>query len=216
MEKFFYIKYLHKNTKVYGQVWIEKNTNTITKIKFEQKPQIETKLDFINSFVHAIPNFVENYESTIKDNENFLEKEEKLGLTEAINEYFKELKNSVKKVKILSKLNTDEFFPVLYGLESYILNKLNVKLFPKKKCKDDIFLYKKCVRLSFIKPDNIIKDKKFKNINAKLLEISIGYIKEMEKQKTPMDIINSFGKAMNFLSNSMSLILEKKILELMI
>ena len=167
-------------------MWIEKNTNTITKIKFEQKPQIETKLDFINSFVHAIPNFVENYESTIKDNENFLEKEEKLGLTEAINEYFKELKNSVKKVKILSKLNTDEFFPVLYGLESYILNKLNVKLFPKKKCKDDIFLYKKCVRLSFIKPDNIIKDKKFKNINAKLLEISIGYIKEMEKQKKKM------------------------------
>ena len=203
MENFFYIKYLHKNTKVYGQVLIENNTNTITKIKFEPKPQSETQLDFINSFVHAIPDFVEYYEPKIKVNENFLEKEEKIGLAETINEYFKELKNSVKKVKILSKLTNDEFFQVLYGLENYILNKLNGKLFPKKFCKDDIFLYKKCVRLSFIKPDNIIKDKKFKNINTKLLEISIGYIKEMEKQKTPMDIINSFGKAMNFLSNSM-------------
>ena len=71
------------------------------------------------------------------------------------------------------------------------------------KSKQDNFIYKKCTRLSFIKPANIIKDEKFKNISEKLLKISIEYIKEIDFKKTPMDKINIFGKAMNFVSNSM-------------
>ena len=204
MEKLFYIKYLHKKTKVYGNVVIVKNTkDIITKIKFVPKVMSESKLDFIKSFLNSIPNLIE-YEAKLKTNEeDFLKMQEKIGLVDAINDYFKELKNSIKKIKILSKLTLDEFLEVLYELENYILKKLYIKIFPKKQSKEDIFIYKKCSRLSFIKPDNIIKDKKFKNINEKLLEVSIGYVKNMEHQKTPMDKINSLGKAINFLTNSM-------------
>ena len=201
IEKYFYIKYLYKRARVYGNIYIDKNQKgMITKIKFEAKPKEGASIESINSFLLKIPNFVD-YESKIK--ENLLEYEEKIGLADTINEYFKELRNTVKKIKILSKLTIEEFLQVLYELENYILKKLHSKFYPKKKSKEDVFLYKKCSRLSFIKPDNIIKDKKFKNINEKLLEISIDYVKEVENQLTPMDKINSFGKAMNFLSNSM-------------
>ena len=69
MEKYFYIKYLHKNTKVYGNIIIDKNNNDIiTKIKFEKTSINESKFDFINSFLHEIPNFTE-FESKTKENE---------------------------------------------------------------------------------------------------------------------------------------------------
>ena len=201
IEKFFYIKYLYKKAKVYGNIYIEKNPKgKITKIKFELKPKEGASLEFINSFLLKIPNLVDD-ESIIK--ENLIQNQEKIGLADTLHEYFKELRNSVKKIKMLSKLTIEEFLEVIYELENYILKNLSSKFYPKKQSKEDILLYKKCSRLSFIKPDNIIKDKKFKNINAKLLEISIDYIKEMEFQLTPMDKINSFRKAMNFLSNSM-------------
>ena len=202
MEKFFYIKYLYKNTKVYGNIIIEKNNNNlITKIKFEKSSSPnESKFEYINSFLHEIPNFTE-FESKIK--ENFLKNQEKIGLIDAINDYFKELKVSLKNEKILVGLGIEEFSQVLYGLENYILAKLYNKIFPTIKSKQDNFIFKKCTRLSFIKPTNIIKDKKFKNISEKLLKISIQYIKEIDYKKTPMDKINTFGKAMNFVSNSM-------------
>ena len=41
-------------------------------------------------------------------------------------------------------------------------------------------------------------------INEKLLEFSINYIKEMDRKITPIDKINSFGKAIDILKNSMT------------
>ena len=201
MEKYFYIKYLYKRCKVYGDVIIEKNSNNIiSKIKFEPNKTNEPKLEIIKSFLHEIPNFNE-LESKIE--EDFLINQQKIGLVDTINNYFKELKNRIKHEDILSKLTLEEFLQVSYGLENYILSKLYSKCFPTKKSKEDIFFNKKCSRLSFIKPLNIIKDEQFKNINEKLLEISIEYVKELDNKKTPMDKITVFGKAMNFLSNSM-------------
>ena len=203
MEKYFYIKYLYKNTKVYGNIVIEKNNkDIITKIKFEKASVDESKFNFINSFLHEIP-YLSEYESKMEENEDFWKNQEKIGLIDVINEYFKELKISLKNEKILCNLNIEEFSQVLYGLENYILKKLNIKLFPTTKSKQDNFIYKKCTRLSFIKPANIIKDEKFKNISEKLLKISIEYIKEIDFKKTPMDKINIFGKAMNFVNNSL-------------
>ena len=41
------------------------------------------------------------------------------------------------------------------------------------------------------------------NIKEKSLEISVQYIKDMDNEKSPMDILNLFGKANSFLLNSM-------------
>ena len=203
-EKFFYIKNLYKNIKVLGNITIQKDSNAIiSQIKFEPtQNNNESKLDYIKSFVKRIPNITEN-ESEIEKNEDFLKYQERIGLIDAINGYFKELKNSIKNEKNLPKLSADEFLELLYGLESHILEKIYLKIYPVNKSKDDIFIYKKCERLSFLKPDNIIKDKKFKNIDEKLLEVSIDYIKKMNIKITPMDKINCFGKALNFVANSM-------------
>lgn len=203
MGKIFYIKYLYKKIKVYGNICIQKNeSEMISKIKFNKMPMIESKLDFINSFIHQLPNIID-YESKMKENEDLLNFQKNIGLVDAINDYFKELKNSLKSIKILSKISAEEFLEILYELENHILKKLYSKCFPTKETKEDIFIHKKCMRLSFIKPNNIIKDEKFKNINEKLLEISIEYVKEMDNKNTPIEKIGSFEYAMNFLSNSM-------------
>ncbi len=204
MEKLFYIKCLYKNTKIFGNIIIEKDPNNeiIKKVKFEPSQNNESKLVFIKSFLKEIPNMVE-YDSIIEQDIDFLKNEENIGLIETVNDYFTELKKTIKSDKMMTKLSIIEFHEVLYGLENYILKKLYKRLYPNKQSKEDIFIYKKCVRLSFLKPDNIIKDKKFKKINEKSLEVSIEFIKEMDNNTTPMDKINCFKKAMNFMSNSM-------------
>jgi len=197
MEKVFFIKHLYKQIKVNGHVVIGKINNNIEKIKFETR---ESKMESISFFVRQIPNIVE---LNSKAKEDILSHEKNIGLNDTINEYFKELKKSIKNQEIMSKLSVDEFLQVIYGIENYILRKLYHLCYPIKQSKEDLFIYKKCIRLYFIKPHNVIKDKKFKNINEKLLDVSIDYIKEMDNKNSPMDKINSFGKALNFLTNSM-------------
>ena len=202
-EKFFYIKYLYKKAKVYGKLTIKKNKNNeITNIKYVPSSANESKLDTIKTFVRELPNITE-FEKKLKDKEDLLKYQQNIGLVDTVTDYFKELRNSVKKVSILSKLPADEYFQVLYTLENHILKKLYNKFFPIKYSKEDNFLYKKCARLSFIKPGHIVKDEKFKKISEKLLKISIDNVKEMNNKKTPMEKINSFGRALTFLQNSM-------------
>ena len=87
-------------------------------------------------------------------------------------------------------------------MENYVLIKLYDKLYPSTDSKEDKFFYKKCCRLSFIKPENLIKNKKM--INENLLDISINYMSEMDKKLTPVDKIKIFIKALDILKNSMT------------
>ena len=148
-----------------------------------------------------MPNF-EN-EFYIDNNKDLLTNEKDTGFVDTINNYFQEMQKIINKEKILTNLTNEEFSNVIYGLESFILKKLYQKIYPSIPNPEDIFLQKKCSKLSFLKPSNIIKDKKFINIKEKSLEISVQYIKEMENQKSPMDILDLFGKANGFLLNSM-------------
>ena len=155
----------------------------------------------INSFIEQIPNFEK--EVLFDQDKDLLTNEKDIGLVDTINSYFTEMKNRITKKNILSNLSNEESFQVMNGLESYILEQLYPKIFPKIPNPEDIFLQKKCSRLFFIKPSNIVKDKKFLNISEKSLEISVQYIKEMDNQKSPIDILNSLGKANGFLLNNM-------------
>ena len=204
LEKLFYIKYLYQNLKVPGFIEKEANPNgKIIKIIFEpfQNQIKEGCLDDINSFIAKMPNF-EN-EFYIENNKDILINEKDTGFVDTINNYFQEMQKIINKEKILTNLTNEEFSNVIHGLESFILKKLYQKIYPSLPNSEDIFLQKKCSKLSFLKPSNIIKDKKFINIKEKSLEISVQYIKEMENQKSPMDILDLFGKANGFLLNSM-------------
>ena len=203
-EQFFYILYLYQKLKVKG--FIEKAKNSegkIIKIMFEpfNNTNKEGCLKDINSFIEQIPNF--DKEVLFDQDKDLLTNEKDIGLVDTINSYFTEMKNRITKKNILSNLSNEESFQVMNGLESYILEKLYPKIFPKIPNPEDIFLQKKCSRLFFIKPSNIVKDKKFLNISEKSLEISVQYIKEMDNQKSPIDILNSLGKANGFLLNNM-------------
>ena len=133
---------------------------------------------------------------------NIIDLEKKLKIDEIINNYFKEINTSLKNDNIIPKLSADDIALILYELENYVLYKLYDKLYPSTDSKEDIFFYKKCCRLNFIKPENIIKNKKM--INEKLLDISINYMSEMDKKFTPVDKIKVFIKALDILKNSMT------------
>ena len=76
------------------------------------------------------------------------------------------------------------------------------KLFPEKQTKKDLKFYKKCCRLDFIRPENLIKDKNM--INENLWKASMLLINEMDEKLTPADKVKSFGKALTILQNSIT------------
>ena len=213
---------------LFNKIIIKGNFNIKSKKISERKEEIETiqlelnikkqnnkniNIDTIKSFIDKMPKF-SVYETKNEGNNNFdiLEIEKKFKIDEILKMYFDELKNLIKKEKIIQRFSEEEFLSISYELENYILSKLYDKLFPKIETKEDIFFYNKICRLNFIKPENVIKDKKM--INEKLLEFSIDYIKEMDKKQTPIDKINSFGKAIDILKNSMTFNSGKKDLGL--
>ena len=160
-------------------------------------------IESIQSFIQKMPKFSYFGRKNIPNNNcDLLEIQKKFKVDEILHIYFDELKNIIKKEKIIKRFSQEEFLSISYELENYILSKLYPKLFPINETKEDIFFYNKICRLNFIKPENVIKDKKM--INEKLLEFSINYIKEMDRKITPIDKINSFGKAIDILKNSMT------------
>ena len=198
MERFSFTGYLFNKLILKGSLKINNINESIDNIQLELNVNDKNNnIDTIQSFINKIPNFRE-----IKNIKNILEFEKQIKLNEIINTYFQEIKNVIKNEKIITRFSLDEFLSIVYELQNYILFKLYDKLYPINDSIEDIFFYKKCCRLDFIKPENIIKDKNM--VNEKLLEISINYINEIDKKFTPIDKIKNFGKAIDILKNSMS------------
>ena len=214
MERFLYTRFLFNKIIIKGTLKVNISNNHINSLEldFVSDKNTKTNIDTIQSFINRIPNFKKyELETNILELEKIIitkieeevkELEKKLKVQEIINNYFKELKNVVKNEKILSNITPQEFLTIIYELENYILLQLYNKLYPSNQSNEDISFYKKCCRLNFVKPENIIKDKKM--INEKLLDISINYINEMDKKFTPVDKIKNFGKAIDILKNSMT------------
>ena len=203
IEKYLYVEYIFYKIKLRGNFIINKkiisDEEIIESITLELNKINEKNINIesIQSFIDKIPNFKKN-----NKNNDILEIQKRLKLDEILSKYFKELKNKIKNEKIMERFSEQELMIIEYELENYILSKLYHKLFPVLDTKEDIFFYEKCSRLKFIRPENVIKDKKM--INEKLLEYAINYIKDMENKLTPIDKINNFGKAINILKNSMT------------
>ena len=149
-------------------------------------------------FIESFPDF-HQYEDQVDD---LIKLEEEAGAAEALQNYFNLLKTSVTKEKLLKRFNREEIDNLIFELENYILLKLYDKLFPNKPNKQDNIFYKKCERLSFIKPENYIKNQSI--INEKLWNNCIEYINEMDDKLTPMDKLKSIEKGFDILQNSIS------------
>ena len=184
------------------KIGIQEEIETIQlELNIKKQNNKNINIETIQSFIQKMPKFT-FFDRKNTSNNDLLEIQKKFKIDEILRIYFNELKNIIKKEKIITRFSEEEFLSISYELENYILSKLYPKLFPINETKEDIFFYNKICRLNFIKPENVIKDKKM--INEKLLEFSINYIKEIDRKITPIDKISSLGKAIDILKNSMT------------
>ena len=179
-------------------VQIKDITGIVNKIQYSTINQKYSYINSIQSFINNFPN-IRKYSKEIDD---IIQLEEKIELDTTLNTYFKDIRNLIKKEKIILRFNKEEQDDVVYELENYILFNLYDKLYPKKSSKIDEKIYKKCCRLNFIKPENIIKDKNM--INENLWKSCMILINEMDQKLTPADKVKTFSKAFFIIQNSIT------------
>ena len=202
MQQTFCINYLFNKIILHGIIKETRNDDgIITNINFELAEHYFPNINNILDFINILPNFNDPISET---NENIINIEKNADLIETMNKYFKQLTIEIKKQKIITKFSTEELSSLIYNMQDYIYSKLYDKIYPSNPSKEDIFFYKKCSRLQFIKQENLIKNKKF-FIENNLLQIAINYINEMDNKLSPIEKIKSFGKALNILNNSMTI-----------
>ena len=198
MEKLKCIQYL------YSKIEIPSRFKVVYSIKEGFVKNVEYEEDSpkmpLSSLSEFIPDF-RKFENT-DDIDDIISLEEKSNMGEALKNYFKALKNIIRKENIVKKYSKDDIESICNDLENYVLVKLYDKLFPSQNTKIDIKFYNKCCRLDFVKPENLIKDKNI--VNENLWEASMNYINEMDNKYTPADKIKSIAKAFSILQNSIT------------
>ena len=180
------------------------NNNINNEINAPSPSPPPPKMELIRNLIENIPNF-RDYE---KFSDNIIKIEEDTGVADALKNFFRTMKILVKKEKVVKRFSKDEIDSIVIELENYILFRLYDKLYPTKLSKDDIRFYKKCCRLHFIKPNNLITDKNI--VNEKLWNISMDYLNEINSKYTPADKIKSISKAFAILQNSITFCSGKK------
>ena len=201
IEKYFCIEYLFNKLNV-PDPFEEMLTKT---------PSISTKDITVLLSEYSISMFIKQFPDYRKNEheiDDIIEQENSKNIPNILKKYFKDIRNLIKNEKIISKFSPEEYLSICYELENYILFRLYDKLYPTIESSKDRFIYKKCKRLSFIKPENYIKDKKM--INENTLKTVIEYINDMDNKYTPVDKIKTFGKAFGLLQSSMAFISGKK------
>ena len=198
MEKYFCIEYLFNKLKLQDpfELVITERAQTISAKDISSL--LTSEVCSIPIFIKKFPDFRKN-EREIDD---IIEQENSKKIPDILKNYFKDIRNLVKNENIISKYTAEEYLSICYELENYILFRLYEKLFPRLESSKDKFIYKKCCRLSFIKPENYLKDKI--KIDENLLKTVIDYINDMDKKYTPVDKIHMFGKAFRILQSFMA------------
>ena len=199
MEKCICIEYLFEKLELPCKFNVKTDKEkVITYITYEQINREFAYIRDIQTFIDLFPDF-RKFEDKVDD---LIDHEEKVELCNVLNSYFKDLRTLIKNENIVKRFSADELETIIFELENYILFKLHDKLFPGKSTKTDIKFYNKCCRLKFVKPENLIKDKKM--INEKLWEAAMVLINEMDTKLTPQDKVKNFGKAFAILQNSIT------------
>ena len=199
LEKCICIEYLYEKLDLPCKLNVKKDgMGIIRNVTYQPVDKYKSYVHNIQSFIDIFPNF----RKYSKDVDDIIDLEEKVELDTVLNSYFKDLRLLIKSQNIIKRFSPEEYERIIFDLENYILFKLYDKLFPKESIKADVKFYKKCCRLDFVKPENLIKDKKM--INEKLWKTSMDLINEMDYKLTPQDKVKNFGKAFAILQNSIT------------
>ena len=194
MEKLKCIQYLYNKIELPSQFHIEYTLKKIVK-------SITYVEDSDNLPLKNLSEIFPDFSKTMDGIEDLISLEEKVGLGTCLDNFFKNLKKIVQKENILKRYSIEEIQNITSNLVDFIYSKLYPKIFPKKKSKKDEKFYKKCLRLQFIKPENLMKNKNV--INENLCQECYKYINDIDKKITPLEKIKYFGKAFSILQNSM-------------
>ena len=107
----------------------------------------------------------------------------------------------MKKSKLFSHLKNDpkEFQRIYFNITNYIMIKVYDKIFPSEPDIDDIKIYHNSVRLSWIEPNNLIKNKhyNFDNFLPETKEL----ILRLDSEKCPLKKIECLNEVSNKISN---------------
>ena len=208
LERLKCIEYFYNKIKLSNELNITKDSNgIITKIEYKPKNN-EINLKETNIFEYLknqdkpISYFIDDFPDFQKyqdENDNILDFEEKAEAPKAIYDYFSSLQKLIYKEKIITKYDKDEIQRIIYDMQNYIFTLLYDKLFPSEPTKNDLFFYKKCSRLSFIKPENVIGNKNL--INENLIKNAIENVNDIDDELTPVDKIKKLGKVVEIMQN---------------
>ena len=203
LELLKYIEYLYNKISISNDFKIEKDKNDIiSNYEYNKNSSNDTKNNKIEDMIKYFPNFRE-YEN---DYDNILDIEEKANIPYALNNYFIEIEHTIKKDSIIEGMDENDVSNVKILLENYILNQLFDKLFPSQISEKDLFIYKRCQRLSFLTQENLVDDKKEKKliISENLLNEAIKYFEQLDDKLTPLDKLKCFEKGMSIIINAIT------------
>ena len=183
----------------------------ISNIKYESKEKTSSKnvnnnlIDYLERIKQPIKNMIEDFpdfHDYEDEYDNILDIEEEAKTPEAIAEYFKSLSGLIKKEKIFKQFESEERENIIYEFENYILIQLYDKLFPFQETTQDNFFYRKCQRLSFLRPENI-KGMKIK-LEEDKWEKAVNALKEVDEKFSPIDKIECVANSLKILQDAIN------------
>ena len=134
----------------------------------------------------------------------------KIDLQENINEYNDKIKRDSIYVKKIEEKDEEEEqvkdIPTQFrekaqnSIMNYILKTLCLNCYDKKPLEEDKTFYKKCVSLSWLKPENLYIPEDI--IDEFILNDIVEHMKKMDKMRTPEGMLNEFGFAVQMINSS--------------
>ena len=169
----------------------------IFKEESKNKKACITIKDFINYFPNLIKRGV-----FLGQNLNIIQILNNMEVISTINNYLKIIKTKLGILKIWH--NDDEFNIVNNKIYDFITEKLHDKIFPNIRSDNDIKINNICLKLSWVEPINLIRNKKNYILDS-ILPIIISNFKKIDEEKSPrkniLNIKNIFkciDQAQNF------------------
>ena len=212
LKEFKCIEYFYNKILLPINFIIRKDSHKIiNNIKYESNEKTSSKnvnnnlIDYLERIKQPIKNMIEDFPDFHEyedEYDNILDIEEAADTPKAIADYFKSLSGLIKKEKIFKQFANEEKENIINEFENYILIQLYDKLFPFQETTQDVFFYRKCQRLSFLKPENI-KGMKVK-LEEDKWEKAINVLKEIDEKFSPIDKIECVANSIKILQDAIN------------
>ena len=127
-----------------------------------------------------------------KQDLDLFELEEKLNLPKRLEEYFQLIKNEMEKYKPFKEYDKNQKLKIYYNITSYVMSNIYDKIFPILPDLDDTLIYHNSFRLSWIEPNNLLKNNNyiFDNFLPETKELLI----KLNLEKSPLQKLDCIIK----------------------